>query len=114
MEPEPPDITYQCQRCSNCCRWPGDVRLTPADISSIARFLDLDEETFIQKYTRIDSRRNGLSLTEQADGACSFLDGNNCLINPAKPGQCRSFPNAWRFPGWRQVCEAVPVATSKL
>jgi hypothetical protein len=26
-----------------------------------------------------------------------------------KPEQCSGFPNKWNFPGWRQVCEAIPV-----
>ena len=32
------------------------------------------------------------------------------MINEVKPQQCRDFPNKWNFPGWRQVCEAIPVA----
>ena len=39
-----------------------------------------------------------------------MLDGNACRIHPVKPAQCAGFPNKWNFPGWRQVCEAVPVA----
>jgi hypothetical protein len=29
-------------------------------------------------------------------------------VQPAKPVQCAGFPNTWNFPGWREVCEAVP------
>lgn len=32
-----------------------------------------------------------------------------CRIHPVKPEQCSGFPNTWNFPGWRQVCEAIPV-----
>ena len=46
--------------------------------------------------------------TKVVDGACIFLEGvNTCLIQPVKPEQCRGFPNAWNFPGWRDMCEAV-------
>jgi uncharacterized protein len=38
-----------------------------------------------------------------------MLDGSACRIHPVKPGQCAGFPNKWNFPGWRDVCEAVPV-----
>ena len=38
-----------------------------------------------------------------------MLDGNRCTIQAVKPIQCRGFPNQWNFPGWRKVCEAIPV-----
>ncbi|MEM7147566.1 MAG: YkgJ family cysteine cluster protein [Verrucomicrobiota bacterium] len=104
-----PPTHYQCQRCANCCRWPGEVVLTTNDIQTIARFLHLTETEFIENYTRLRQNRTGLSLTEKPDGACEFLHGIDCTINDAKPAQCRDFPNKWNFPGWRQVCEAIPV-----
>jgi len=107
-----PDVTYLCQRCTNCCRWPGFVRLTDGDIAAIAAFLGLSEWEFIQKHTRLDGARGGLALHEQPDGACSFLDGRDCAIQPVKPIQCGGFPNTWNFPGWRDVCEAIPVPAS--
>jgi hypothetical protein len=69
----------------------------------------LGEPEFLQKYTRLRTDRAGLSLIEQADDSCIFLNGNSCVINAVKPQQCRDFPNKWNFPGWRQVCEAIPV-----
>jgi hypothetical protein len=102
-------IYYQCQRCTNCCRWPGFVKLNDREIAEIAAFLCLTEFDFIQQYTRLRQYRDGLALTDKANGECVFLDGNNCAIQQVKPQQCRDFPNKWNFPGWRQVCEAVPV-----
>ncbi|MEM8952983.1 MAG: YkgJ family cysteine cluster protein [Verrucomicrobiota bacterium] len=103
------EIHYQCQRCANCCRWPGEVVLTAEDITAIAKYLNLPESDFIAKHTRLRQNRSGLSLLEKADGSCEFLDGLVCRINNAKPAQCRDFPNKWNFPGWRQVCEAIPI-----
>jgi hypothetical protein len=100
---------YLCERCTNCCRWPGDVKVTASEISAISRHLDLKEDDFIQRYTRLRADRHGLSLIDQADGACIFLDGQDCRIQPVKPQQCRDFPNAWNFPGWRDICMAVEV-----
>jgi hypothetical protein len=37
--PNPP--RYACQRCTNCCRWPGFVKLTEFDIAAISEFLGL-------------------------------------------------------------------------
>jgi uncharacterized protein len=48
-------------------------------------------------------------LQENPDGTCVFLEGRNCRIHPVKPDQCAGFPNTWNFPGWREVCEAIPV-----
>lgn len=104
-----PAMFYQCQRCTRCCRWPGDVKVSDAEIESIAAFLGMSVEDFIARYTRLRADRRGLSLTDHPDHSCIFLDGRDCRINEVKPQQCRDFPNKWRFPGWRQVCEAVPV-----
>lgn len=109
VEPPPTDTYWKCQRCTACCRWPGDVKVSPPEIATIAGFLHLGEQDFIQRYTRLRSDRAGLSLVEQADDSCVFLEGNNCRINAVKPQQCRDFPNKWNFPGWRQVCHAIPV-----
>ncbi len=104
-----PSVFYVCQRCANCCKWPGDVRIEEDEIGPIAGFLGLSAEEFIQRHTRLRSNRQGLSLVEKENHECSMLDGDACLIHPVKPAQCRGFPNQWNFPGWRRVCEAVPV-----
>ena len=105
----PEAVWYQCRRCTNCCRWPGQVKLTEADLSRIAEFLGMSGWDFIQRHTRLRPDRLGLSLLEHPDGSCEFLDGMDCRIQAVKPEQCRGFPNEWNFPGWREVCEAVPV-----
>jgi Fe-S-cluster containining protein len=101
-------VHYQCQRCTACCRWPGQVKVSEEEVAQIAAFLSLEEHDFIQRHTRLRSERNGLALNDKPNGECWFLEGNDCLINPVKPQQCRDFPNKWNFPGWRQVCEATP------
>lgn len=100
---------YQCQRCTACCRWPGFVKLTDAEVTTIAGFLGETEHAFIQNRTRLRPNREGLALMEKPGGECIFLDGNDCRIQPVKPQQCRDFPNKWNFPGWRDVCEAIEV-----
>jgi Fe-S-cluster containining protein len=86
------------------------VKLTESDITAIAGFLEMTERDFIQQYSRLRPNRDGLALTDQPDGACIFLEGQDCRIQPVKPIQCRGFPNEWNFPGWRDVCEAVEIA----
>ncbi|MDX6766051.1 MAG: YkgJ family cysteine cluster protein [Candidatus Methylacidiphilales bacterium] len=110
-----PQVFYQCQRCGNCCRWPGFVRLTGEDTIRLAGRLGLDPGVFTAEYTELHPNRQGLVLKNQPDGACIFLDGRNvCRVQDVKPWQCRGFPNDWNFPGWQKVCEAVPVAHSGL
>lgn len=104
---------YLCQRCGNCCRWPGDVRVGDREIAAIADHLDLDEWDFRQRYTRLTGDRRGLSLADAEDGSCIFLEQPNvCRIQAVKPVQCQGFPNRWNFPGWREVCEAIPVTAN--
>jgi Fe-S-cluster containining protein len=113
MENDPQPLYFACQRCANCCRWPGEVPVTDREITEIAVFLEMEEAEFIQQNTRLRLNRTGLTLIDHPDGSCIFLEGNHCAIHPAKPAQCSGFPNRWNFPGWRQVCEAVPVFESE-
>ena len=92
---------FVCTGCGVCCRWPGHVLLTDADISELAAHLAMDEVDFIAQYTRLASNRAQLSLKDQADGSCIFLDGDMCEVYEARPLQCRSFPAAWQV---RQGC----------
>jgi Fe-S-cluster containining protein len=101
-------IFYECQRCTACCRWPGQVRLSEAEITRLAAFKELSEFDFIQQYTRLTLDRRGLSLLDQPGGECVFLAGEACSVQAVKPQQCRDFPNLWNFPGFEQVCRAVP------
>ena len=104
-----PRVYYQCQRCTKCCQWPGDVNLTDDDLTAIAAFLRLSERAFVQEHTRGNKRRTGLSLLEKPNGECIWLDGIDCRLQAAKPHQCKGFPNTWNFPGWQDICEAIPV-----
>lgn len=101
-------IFYECQRCTACCRWPGQVCLTDAEIARLAAFKGMNEHDFIQQFTRLREDRRGLALQEKPNGECVFLDGNDCSVQPMKPQQCRDFPNLWNFPGFENVCDAIP------
>lgn len=101
-------IHYDCQRCTACCRWPGFVVVTEREIAAIAAHLGIEKDAFIQEQTRLRPNRDGLALLDKPNGECAFLDGRDCRIQAVKPAQCRAFPNQWNFPGWREVCEAVP------
>ena len=78
-------------------------------MDAISNFLGLTATQFIADFTRLNQGRTGLTLIEQSDGSCVFLEGKNCRIQPVKPQQCRDFPNLWNFPGFTQLCQARPV-----
>lgn len=101
-------IFLECQRCTACCRWPGQVLLSDAEITRLASFKNLSEHDFIQQFTRLRQDKRGLALKDQPDGACIFLEGENCAVQPVKPQKCREFPNLWNFPGFEKVCHAIP------
>lgn len=104
-------VRYICQRCGNCCRWPGFVRVDSGEINAIAGFLGLTPGEFIERHAELRPSRGGLMLKSHPDGSCIFLKGvNTCAIQSVKPRQCRDFPNKWNFPGWRDQCEAIEVA----
>jgi len=89
------------------------VRLSEAEITRLAAFKGLGENEFIQQFTRLRWDRGGLALKEQPDGACIFLEGENCAVQPVKPQQCREFPNLWNFPGFEKICHAIPREVSE-
>ncbi len=90
------------------------MRLTDTEASAIAAHLNLREPEFISRYTHLNANRTGLSLIERPNGECIFLEGkNHCAIQSVKPSQCAGFPNQWRFPGWRDVCEAIEVSSQE-
>ena len=106
-------VFYACQRCGNCCKWPGEVPLSEEEIEKIAAFLGLDTYKFVADYTDLRLNRAGLTLREKENGECIFLDGIDCTIQAVKPQQCSDFPNRWNFPGWKKVCEAIPIPLSQ-
>ena len=99
-------MRFACQRCGACCRWPGQVRLSTAEISAAARFLGMPEAEFIDKYTRLQANRSGLALIDQPGGECIFYQTGGCAIQPVKPRQCIDFPEKWNFPGFEKICKA--------
>lgn len=101
-------IFLECQRCTACCRWPGQVKLTDEEIRRLAAFKGLSDHDFIQRFTRLQSDHRGLALMDKPNGQCIFLDGDNCSVQPVKPQQCRDFPNLWTFPGAEKSCRAIP------
>lgn len=101
---------FKCLACGTCCRWPGPVLLDDDDIQTISKYLKVDSRCFLEKFTTLTDDRRGLTLTEQADGSCIFLQDNRCQIYEARPKQCRDFPHQWSFFGVEKECPGVRAA----
>lgn len=96
-------ITVECQRCTACCRWPGEVRLDAAEIAAIASHVGMGEEKLIEQHMRLRFDRRGLALKEREDGSCIFLAEGGCAVQPVKPQQCKDFPSRWVDSLWGKV-----------
>jgi Fe-S-cluster containining protein len=100
-------LYYECQRCTACCRWPGQVRLREGELAALAAYKGMTDYDFIQSFMRLSVNRSELVLQDNSKGECIFLEGGDCSVQPVKPRQCREFPNGWNFPGFEKACQAV-------
>jgi Fe-S-cluster containining protein len=102
-----PDEIFVCQRCGACCRVPGFVRLTEADVDALSAALGLAVEAFLEGYTDLSPTRSGLVLKGEPHAPCRFLTEDNlCQVHLARPQQCRDYPERWRSADIEAVCLA--------
>ena len=52
-----PEPRYLCQRCGNCCRWPGFVRVDESEHTAIADVLGMGTDDFIAHHTELRPSR---------------------------------------------------------
>jgi uncharacterized protein len=103
-------LRFECTGCGRCCTGaPGVVQVTEAEADAMASHLDLDADTFRQRFTRRAEGR--LALREHADGRCVFYD-EGCDVYPVRPAQCRAFPfwlkNLRNLEAWRRAAAECP------
>lgn len=88
-------LRFSCTRCGRCCRGPGTVSVSDAEIEALARRLELAPEEFRTAYTRT-LRGGAVSLRERRNRDCVFYDrARGCRVYEARPRQCRTWP-FWR------------------
>ncbi|HOK58835.1 MAG TPA: YkgJ family cysteine cluster protein [Methanothrix sp.] len=101
QKPEPwysEGLRFECIRCGSCCRGPGIVWISPEECSAIAEFLGLPQDVLIGEY--LLECEHGFVLRDRLDMGCVMLDGDRCIIYPARPLQCRSYPF------WAEILES--------
>lgn len=88
-------LRFECTRCGHCCTGRGSVRVSDAEIESLARRLGLSEHEFRATCTR-EPRRGVVVLREKGNTDCVFLEGGRrCRVYVDRPRQCRTWP-FWR------------------
>jgi Fe-S-cluster containining protein len=85
-----------CRQCAECCRVP-EVQLAERDVEHLARFLGVSAKKFVEQYTSVDE--DGAMILQKREGACVFLEGNDCTVYEARPGNCERFPHLLRGAG---------------
>lgn len=86
-------LRFHCLKdCGVCCVTHEDyayVYLQDHEIRSIAEFLGIGVDQFLEDYT---FEEDGWQVLHMDTPHCPFLDGTCCSIHPARPVQCRTFP----------------------
>ncbi len=106
-------IHFECIQCGACCSQKEMiVPLTGRDISRLAYAIGIDAHQMLRVvdfYIQSDSSsfpqglqdtprvntENGMAvmaLKKNESGECIFLENDLCIVHPARPGVCRSFP----------------------
>ena len=90
-----------CRQCAECCRV-GEVPLAQRDIERLARFLGIPERNFVEQYIVVDKTgpdATGAAILRRTASGCVFLDGKDCTVYAARPGNCDRFPHLLRGSG---------------
>jgi len=85
-----------CRSCAECCRV-TEVQLAERDVEHLARHLGIPPKKLLAEYTATGAQGE-LILRHTASG-CVFLDGNDCTVYEARPGNCERFPHLLRGSG---------------
>lgn len=113
-------LQFECTQCGGCCSGePGVVWVNGDEVLQLSQAMQMDEQTFRDKFVRKIGTR--YSLIEYPDGDCIFLDpkSRGCLVYEARPIQCRTWPfwssNLKSRKDWEETCKVCPGAgTGKL
>jgi Fe-S-cluster containining protein len=106
-------LNFTCTQCGDCCTGaPGTVWVSEEELQEIAEYLGKPIGEIRLFHTRII--RGRVSLTEFANGDCTFFDpwARKCTVYKARPTQCRTWP-FWNShlasaEAWQKVCDVCP------
>ena len=85
-----------CKICDRCCKYRGDIKITPVNVVEISKLLGCSIEDFLYLYTdKVKGEEPEIVLkTIGKERVCIFNDGddNRCKVQKFKPMQCVMFP----------------------
>ncbi len=87
-------LRFECTRCGDCCRRPGDVRFERHEADRVAAHLlgagatavALAGELWLEDFD------GTFRIVVEAAEACPFLGEQGCTIHGLKPRQCATYP----------------------
>lgn len=86
-------LRFECSECGQCCSGASSyVEVSDPEAKTIAGFLNLTEQQFLEQYIEVPKNGELLRLKSRENGDCVFLADNRCCIYPARPLQCRTYP----------------------
>ena len=85
-----------CRQCAECCRV-TEVQLAGRDVEHLARFFRISEKAFLEQFTA--TGEDGELILRRTSAGCVFLEGNECTVYEARPGNCERFPHLLRGSG---------------
>lgn len=88
--------SIDCKACGECCRV-TEVQLAERDVEHLAKFLRIKQKDFLDQYTALSE--DGELILRRTEKGCVFLDGNECSVYEARPGNCERFPHLVRGTG---------------
>lgn len=85
-----------CKVCDRCCKYRGDIKLTPINILEMSKFLKNSIKEFLEKYTHeVENEPPEIALNAIGEERVCILnnqDTNRCKVHKVKPIQCVMFP----------------------
>ncbi|MCI8587654.1 MAG: YkgJ family cysteine cluster protein [Clostridia bacterium] len=92
------EIAFKCQRCGKCCRFRGDIQISPMDLVRYCKFFNMSPSTILEQYAVIEKRHlepTQVFVKDKGDKlhTCIFFEeGAGCTINQVKPPVCYIYP----------------------
>ena len=85
-----------CSICDRCCKYRGDIRLTPINVLEISKYLKIPPKNFLEKYTiELEDEQPEIVIKAVGeDKRCIFNNSKNykCMVHKFRPMQCVVFP----------------------
>lgn len=75
--------------CTQCCA-DGWIKLSQHDVHGLAEATGLNEGAFWEKYVEVSEGTDVLKMRDS--GRCPFVTAEGCVVYPARPVQCKTFP----------------------